>query len=217
MRHFDAVIFDVDGTLLDTTEGIMSSVRYTIARYSLSELSDRQLLSFIGPPIQKSFIKAYDITENDAQELAVCFRRHYKEYDLYKAKPYDGIYDTISRLKKNGVCIAVATYKREDYARDIITHFGFDRYSDIICGADNNNKLTKTDIIINAVNKTGADNAGAVMVGDSDNDAGGAKGAGISFIGVTYGFGFHDDSVYKFENVGIAGCPEDISGLIINE
>jgi len=212
MQHFDAVIFDVDGTLLDTTEGVLASAGYTIKQYGLPEISQEQLLQFIGPPIQNSFAKRYHLEGDILQQLATTFRDRYKTTDLLKAKPYEGIYETMEALQKRGICIAVATYKRQDYTIDLMRHFGFDRYTDIFCGADHENKLKKKDIIENAVKLAGCtDFAKAVMVGDSDNDAIGASAIGTGFIGVTYGFGFHTaEDVKQYPNVGTAEQPQDI-------
>lgn len=212
MQHFDAVIFDVDGTLLDTTEGVLASVGYTIKKHGLPELSYEQLLQFIGPPIQNSFAKLYHLEGDVLQELATTFRDRYKTTDLMKAKPYEGIYETMEALQRRGVHIAVATYKRQDYTIDLMKHFGFDRYTEVFCGADHENKLKKKDIIENAVKLSGCtDFDKAVMVGDSDNDAIGAAAIGIGFIGVTYGFGFRTaGDVDQYPNIGVAKFPQEI-------
>ena len=89
------------------------------------------------------------------QELAECFREQYKTKDLLKARPYPGIYETIEKLKINDVGIAIATYKRQDYARQLLYHFQFDKYTKVIYGADNYNKLKKSDIIIKCMKDLG--------------------------------------------------------------
>lgn len=129
MPHFDLAVFDVDGTLLDTTEGVLSSVEYTIEHFGFEPLSEQRLKKFIGPPIQNSFADAYGLSGDILQEIASVFRNRYKDVDLLKAKPYDGIYEAMDSLVKKDVKIAVATYKRQDYAERILRHFGFDRYN----------------------------------------------------------------------------------------
>lgn len=209
MQRFDVVIFDVDGTLLDTTEGVLSAVYYTIEKHGLDKLTDAQLKSFIGPPIQDSFARAYGLEGTVLQELATTFRNRYKDFDLLKAVPYDGIYEVFESLIDRGIKPAVATYKRQDYAEGILRHFGFDRYTDILYGADHDNKLKKKDIIEKCLIDTGVkDYNRAVMIGDSDNDAIGAKMIGTNFIGVTYGFGFKSAQEAKeFPNIGVANTP----------
>lgn len=212
-----AVIFDVDGTLLDTTQGVLSSVEYTIKAHRLPSLRKEQLLTFIGPPIQDSFARTYGLEGDILQELAATFRNRYKEEDLYKAAAYDGIYEVCDELKRHGIAIAVATYKRQDYAVKIMRHFGFDRYTDIIYGADHENKLKKVDIIRKCLVSVGISDYGdAVMVGDSDHDAIGAQKVGIDFIGVTYGFGFKAaKDAERFANtIGVAEKAAEILGCV---
>lgn len=217
MRDYDAVIFDLDGTLLDTSEGIFRSVGYVIDRLGLPKPSPEIMRSFIGPPIQRSFMRVFGFTKEEGDMAANMFRDRYKEDDIYCAVPYEGIFDTIEKLRKGGIKCAVATYKRQDYAEKLLIRFGFDKICDRICGSDFEGRLSKRDIIENAIRYTGVtDRSRAVMVGDSDNDAQGAAEINVPFIGVTYGFGFSDaDDVNAFANIGIAAVPEDIAGIIL--
>lgn len=212
MNRYKLVIFDLDGTILDTTEGILASVEYTIDKYRLPRPSKETLLSFIGPPIQLSFKNIYDLSDEMIQEMAVEFRNCYSGTDnLFKAVPYDGIYELFSSLKKQGYQVAIATYKREDYALRLLRKFHFDEYTDIMFGGDNENKLKKKDIIIKCLEKAGVDNpCEAVMVGDTEHDANGAKELGMDFIAVTYGFGFSKDSTEDIENLKRADKALDI-------
>lgn len=212
MQHFDTIVFDVDGTLLDTTEGVLASVKYTIQKFGFEMLSEEKLKKFIGPPIQNSFAKAYNLEGDILQDIATVFRNRYKDFDLLKAKPYDGIYELFEKIVAEGKKVAVATYKRQDYATEILKKFGFDQYTEILYGADHENKLKKSDIIRKCLDDTETfDYRKAVMIGDSDNDAIGADQIGISFIGVTYGFGFETaKDVMKFPNVGCAKTPIEI-------
>lgn len=216
-RRFKVAVFDLDGTLLDTSEGVLASVRYTIDYFGFAPLKDEQLKCFIGPPIQDSFAKTYGLKGNVLQEIATVFRSRYREADLFKAVPYEGIYDVFERLVENGIKPAIATYKRQDYATEILVHFGFDRYTDIMYGADHENRLKKNDIILRAIRDAGVVNPlEAVMVGDSDNDAVGAQLLGVKFIGVTYGFGFHTLSdVQRFPHIGSARETAEIARLIL--
>lgn len=219
MSKYDIAVFDVDGTLLDTTEGVVSAVKYTIDKMGFEPLSENKLLEFIGPPIQDSFAKAYGLDGEILQDIATCFRNRYKDYDLLKAKPYDGIYDVFDKLLDNGVKLAVATYKRQDYAETILKHFGFDKYTNILYGADHENKLKKVDIIKKCMDDLGVtDYTRAVMIGDSDNDAIGAKQIGMDFIAVTYGFGFKSKKdVNLYAPHGVAGNTRDIVGMILQK
>lgn len=212
MPSFDLAVFDVDGTLLDTTEGVLASVQYTIDHFGFESLSKQQLKKFIGPPIQNSFANAYGLSGDILQEIAGVFRNRYKDVDLLKAVPYDGIYEAMERLVEHGVKIAVATYKRQDYAEKILRHFGFDRFTEIMYGADHENKLKKRDIIEKCIRDSGiSDYSSVVMIGDSDNDAIGARDIGVNFIAATYGFGFENaQEAMRYPNIGIAASPLEI-------
>ncbi len=217
MEKYKAVIFDVDGTILNTTEGVLAAVKYTIDKMGFHPLDEAQLLTFIGPPIQDSFAKAYGLEGQILQVIAACFRDRYKDFELLKAVPYEGIYEVFQALSDNGVKLAVATYKRQDYAEDILRYFRFDRYTDIIYGADHGNKLKKTDIIRKCLESLGINSSSqAVMVGDSEYDALGAKEAGMDFIGVTYGFGFQSiPEVFSCYAVGAAKSPRELLKFLV--
>lgn len=217
MRSYDAVIFDLDGTLLDTSEGISASVGFVIDALGLPRITPDVLRTFIGPPIQRSFARVFGMDKEGADMAANMFRDRYKEDDILLAIPYDGIFDTLAFLRDAGIRTAVATYKRQDYAEKILVHFGFDKAVDAICGSDAEGILTKSDIIENAIKKVGVtDRKRCVMVGDSDNDAEGAKGIGAPFIGVTYGFGFATkEDVDAFPNIGVAKDTKDILRIVL--
>lgn len=216
---YEAVVFDVDGTLLDTAEGVLASVAYALKRCGLPELSDEQMRTFIGPPIQNSLTKYYGLKPKEIQRITEVFRERYKEEDLLKAKPYKGIYQVFETLRQNDIKLAVATYKRQDYAIRLLQHFGFDKYTSVLYGADNENKLKKKDIIKKCMDDLNVyDYSGAVMVGDSDNDAVGAQELGMKFIGVTYGFDFKGkEDVMKFPSIGCAFHTKDILRIILGE
>lgn len=215
-RKYDLVIFDVDGTLLDTTQGVLAASKYTIEKMGYEMPDDDVLASFIGPPIQDSFAKTFQLNGPVLQEIATIFRTRYKDEDLLKARPYDGIFTVFDELKKQGIKTAVATYKREDYAITIMEHFGFHRYAEWIHGADHDNQLKKKDIIELCMKESGVtDRSRIVMVGDTLHDALGAQQVGIDFIGVTFGFGFHTaNDIGDVPYVGCADSAEDILKFI---
>lgn len=190
LKNYNTIIFDVDGTLLDTSEGIISSVNYTIENMGLPDLSNEEKEAFIGPLIHNSFRNKYGLNDEDTYKAAKIFRERYSTIDLCKAKLYDGVLELLKYLKTNGYKIGVATYKREDYALKILNEFGITPFCDCIMGSDFYGKLTKHDIINNCINKIGSNRSEILMIGDTDADKIGAEKAGIDFLAVTYGFGF---------------------------
>ena len=208
-------IFDVDGTLLDTSEGVLSSVKYTIERFGFDMPDDKQLRTFIGPPIQRSFADTFGLSGDIIQEMTAVYRDRYKGDDLIKAVPYEGIYECFDSLESNGIKTAIATYKRDDYAQRIMKHFHFDEHTKIIHGADDKNKLSKSDIIEICINESGIPKEKVLMVGDTDNDAIGAEGIGVDFLAVTFGFGFKPGEEITYPHVHVSDTAADIASFVL--
>lgn len=203
-----AILFDLDGTLLNTTDGVLESAIYAAKQMGYPELPHDTMLKFVGPPIQNSFIDYYGCNAERAQEAANIFRQYYKEKALLKADYYGGVIDLLEQLKAKGKKIAVATYKREDYAITILQHFGIAEFCDSLHGADNFNILTKADIVNICIDELGEPKNEVVLIGDTEHDAIGAEKAGVAFLGVTYGFGFKSvEDVDKYTNIGCALTP----------
>ncbi len=210
------ILFDLDGTLLDTTEGILESAVYAARELGYPELPRETMLQFIGPPIQQSYMKYYGASTEEAQHAAEIFRNYYKEKALLKASMYPGMEELCETLKEAGFRMAVATYKREDYALTLLNHFGFDRWCDPMHGADNFNVLKKEDIVRMCMEEMGALPENTVLIGDTDHDARGAAKAGIPFLAVTYGFGYKPGKPVETdaELAGIADMPMQIVQIL---
>jgi phosphoglycolate phosphatase len=194
-KKYSAILFDVDGTLIDTSEGIIKSVEYTVDNLNLRPLSEEEKKSFIGPKIFDSLKNVYpELSESEVKDAAKIFRDRYSTVDLLKAKPYDGVTELLKKLKKNNYLVGIATYKREDYALEIVKYFGIADYCDCIEGSDFDGKLTKQDIINKCIDKLNTDKSKILMVGDTDNDKIGAENAGVDFLAVTFGFGYKPDN-----------------------
>lgn len=205
-----AVIFDLDGTLLDTGKGVVKSVKYTIQQMKLPSLSQSELETFVGPPIKNKLQQTFNLTEEQAVEGMNIFRNHYGKEDIYIAEPYAAIEDLLGMLKRDGYKLGVATYKREDQAIKLLEKMQIADFFDVIHGADSEGKMSKADVINKSLLDLGCIPEEAVMVGDSDNDAIGAATAGMHFLGVTYGYGFKSEAdVAKHVNIGsVADCSE---------
>lgn len=211
IRRFEYVIFDLDGTLLDTREGIINAAVYIMKKYGMPIPTRNVLEGIIGPPIQESFRNLFDLSSEEAVEMANAFRKVYISEDyLLKAVPYEGIFDLFDSLKKSGVKTGVATYKREDLAKQLIYKKGFEKYTEYIYGSDYKGKLKKSDIILKCLDNIGCkDYSRAVYIGDGKSDGVAAITAGIAFLAVTYGFGFKTiEDTFEFDPIGVAdSCP----------
>lgn len=198
---YDAVIWDIDGTLLHTAEGLCAAYRHCIETLRLPMRSDAALASYIGPVPQEVFRREFGLGAEDAQSAADMFRAWYKENGLRLAYPYPGIPNVLRQVQGLGLRQAVATNKRQDYALEICRIFGISAYCSPILGPDNVSSKTKADLICECLAALQVERA--IMIGDTPGDAAAAAKAGVAFLGVNYGFGFH----------GVAGYvdrPEDI-------
>ena len=207
---YRALVWDIDGTLLNTLEGLVAAYQYTIAKLNLPEKTYEEIATFIGPTPQTIFVSKFGLSEIEAQKAADIFRDRYKNVDLLKAKPYSDLLSVLEKLSGIGYKQAVATNKRQDYAVDICRHFGIDKYCRPIYGADNFNKLSKAELIKKCLNDLEVTNNQAVMIGDTLGDKTAAEQAGVDFIGVNYGFGFKNIE-------GYANSPSEILGLLKDE
>lgn len=198
-------IFDLDGTLLDTSEGVFGSVRYTETKMGLEPIDNAVLSQFVGPPPKEMYMRIYGLSEDKAID-AVRFHREYgMERAINEAKIYDGIQEMLCKLRKKGFKIAVATLKKQRIAEAILERFGLSKYFDTIVGMNDEESLSKSNTIDIAMKNVHATRA--IMVGDSDYDRLGAMEAGVDFIGVLYGFGFDKNKTYDFV---VASTPRDI-------
>lgn len=191
MSKYQSVLFDLDGTLMDTSQGILKSVDLAISQMGYTSLTPDEKRSFIGPPIQLSLKNKYNLDDKTAARAAEVFRNAYKNQFLFEAEVYPGIYTLLEALHKSRIKTAVATYKREDYTKKLLDQFSFTPLFDFIMGSDFEGKLSKTDIVKECLYQTsGGEPYQSVLIGDTLHDANGANACGIDFIGVTFGFGF---------------------------
>ena len=184
-------IFDLDGTLMNTSPGIFASANMAVQAVGHPPEHDiTQLSKFIGPPIVDCFIHTYNLEEALIPKAIECYRKEYSKNGQYNAQEYPKMKDTLAQLKARGYLLAVGTLKHEFLARNMMQHFGFSSYFDSIRGADLESKLTKTDIVNKVLADLSVLPSESVLIGDTLHDLNGALGAKVSFIAVDYGFGF---------------------------
>lgn len=215
-ENFRTILFDLDGTLTDSSPGIINSVRYALDKMNLKIPDDKVLNKFLGPPLTYSFEEFCGMGAEQAKQAAAVYRERYKDYCVIENSLYDGIYDVLEQLKSAGKILAVATTKPEVMAEKIVSHFGIRHFFTAVCGAapDGSNGK-KAGIIRNALEKCGEDDLGqAVMIGDRFYDMEGAKEVGIASIGALFGYG----SRPELEEAGadyIASVPYEIAKIIL--
>ena len=196
MSNFDAVLFDFDGTVADTGEGVFLCVRYAIDAHGLEQPSDEEIRKFIGPPMIVSYHTLYPhLSDDEVQSLMQSYREKYAEVGLYKYKLYDGITELLKKLNENGIKTAVASSKPQEALENIIKVSGIDKYFDCIVGADRTyTDSDKATIVEEAIKRTGVtDKSRVLMVGDRKYDIVGAHKAGIACAAVLFGYGSQEE------------------------
>lgn len=185
------ILFDLDGTLTDPMIGITKSVQYALRFYGIEESNLNALCPFIGPPLKDSFMKYYHFPESQAEEAIKKYREYFSVTGIFENRVYDGIEDLLKQLKSCGKQLLVATSKPEEFAVQILEHFGLAQYFEYVCGASMDEKrVKKGDVIAYAIEMAGIEDVSlAVMVGDREHDIIGAKENGMDSIGVLFGYG----------------------------
>lgn len=204
LKKQKAILFDLDGTLLDTTKGVVEAVKITLSELGMEIPPYEILKQFVGPVMQDSFEKHFGFEKEKALECANLFRANYKKHSLFLAEPYSGILDFLAFLKDSGYKLAVATNKSHENAMLILEKFGIAKYLDCAVGCDLEGRLSKADIILKCLKELAVEKYEAVLIGDSTADSDGAQKAGVDFMAVTYGFGFKSkDDLKDVPNVGV--------------
>ena len=212
-----AVLFDLDGTLLDTSSGILGALKEAISECGLSPIKKGDESIFIGPPMQKTIGEYYHLDKEKSMQIANIFREKYKTHHfLLQAKLYDEIVPLLMELKKKNIKTAVATYKREDYALDLLNCFDLTKHFDVYHGSDADGKMSKSDIIEKCLAEMGVNKGQTILLGDTNSDLQGAINAHCLFVGVTYGFGYKNKNDLPLDSiaVGIIDKPLELLDLL---
>ena len=194
---YKSIIFDLDGTLMNTKSGILTCLACILEKNGLPPVEKSREMKFIGPPMRQALKAEYGLSDDDAFEAAQEFRALYAESYAMMARTYPAMKALLATLKEQGCKLSVATYKREDVAKRLLKQHKLDGFFDVIKGSDFEGKLTKRSIVENAINAVNVSAKNTVIIGDSTGDGMAAKQVGADFIAVTYGFGFHCDKDFE--------------------
>ncbi len=207
----DGIVFDLDGTLIDTLEDLKDSVNFALAKFNFPARSLDEIRSFVGNGVKRLVYLSVPegTSEETSEECLNIFKEHYKGNSRNKTAPYAGINEMLEKVNENGYKTAVVTNKIQDAAIEIIRSFFGDRIDVIIGQVDGVAQKPEPDGVWLALEKLGVSKENAVYVGDSEVDCMTAHNAGIPCIGVTWGF--RDRSVLEEHKAEfIIGKPEEI-------
>lgn len=186
----DVVVFDLDGTLTQSEEGIFACIRYALGEMGLPVPEEGVLRKFIGPPLAYSFEHFLHLSPEKTEEAVAHYRVRYNQVGLYENRVYAGIQRLLQLLHRQGKLIRVATGKPQEPARRIIQHFHLDRFIDLVVGPVDQHVPDKAELIRKALPSAYGK---AWMVGDRCFDVEGGRAVGITTIGVVYGYGTREE------------------------
>lgn len=210
-----AILFDLDGTLTDSGEGIINCALMTLERFGLPLPSREEMRVFVGPPLTDTFAK-FGVPQDRVDEAVAIYRSRYIPIGAYENEPYPGIREMLASLQEQGFRLYVATSKPEGMSVKILEHFDLARYFTRICGAaSDRSRSTKEEVISYLLEETG-ESGNMIMVGDTIYDIVGAKALGIPAIGVSWGYGVVED-MEKAGAVAIARSVESLKTMLEEE
>ena len=193
---YKAILFDLDGTLTESVEGITKSVQYALEKIGKPESDLEKLKVFVGPPLLDQFMKYADLDEETARKAVEYYRERYADTGIFENQVYPGVENMLNVLKNKGYRLAVASSKPEYFVKKVLDHFHLTDYFEVIVGSEMNGARTgKAEVIEETLRRLGlSGHAGeAVMIGDREHDVLGAAACGMKCVGVTYGYGSEEE------------------------
>ena len=207
------IIFDMDGTLVDSWPGMEYCYNQTFKEYGREDMTNDEFVSgFVGNLTENLRVMLH--IEDDELERAVrIFREHYKERGHALSTPFPGMLDLVRKLHSEGFRLGIATMILQQYAVDILDELKIRDCFDVVEGSDITGERSKADMIRNCMVKTGISNDDTVMIGDSFNDQKVAEKAKVGFIAAAYGYGITVQNCEEY-NIECAPRPEDVRKAI---
>lgn len=214
MRRYKLIVFDLDGTLVDTSEGIINCHIYAnkIMNRPLKEGSISKAI--IGGSLLKVYEDNFGYNNQEAEKAIKIFRDYYRKIGYKQCKLYPGIKECLIALKLNGFQLAVVTLKEKNLAKLVLNFLGIDTFFEVIYGTTDLSVIEKYEMLNMCMRELKIEQYNTLLIGDSENDALSAKKAGIDFIGVLYGYGLTEN---KNDNYVVKNCIQLINLLINNQ
>jgi len=210
------VLFDLDGTLTDSSPGILNSVAYALEKMGVEPPPREELFSFIGPPLKGSFQRRFGFDEEQALRAIRYYREYFSAGGLFENAVYPGIPEALERLRGAGKKLCVVTSKPEEFSLRIVEHFGLLPLFEAVCGASMDASRTeKAQVLRYALDRLGIAPEDCLMVGDREHDVLGAKAvSGIPCLGVLWGYGSREE-LYSAGALALAETPEAMADWIL--
>lgn len=211
MKKYSTILFDLDGTLTDSSPGIINSIIYALKKYDINVYDMTLLRKFLGPPLHESFEKFFGFDKEKSLQAVKYYREYFSTEGLLENEVYCDITDLLQNLKENGKTLIVATSKPQPFTDRIMEHFDLEKFFDFIAGSNmDTTRSKKAEVIEYALSECNIiDKLSVIMVGDRAEDMIGAQTVGIDSIGVEYGYGTFDE----LKNAGATYVVKDVKSL----
>ena len=190
MQDYRYLLFDLDGTLIYSHEGIFACIAHTLNVMGRQELCTMdRLRRCIGPTLVYSFSHYFEMSEEDAVRATAVYREEYAKTGVHQNRPVEGALETLQALKEKGCVLALATSKPQGFAEQIVARWGFDTYLSVVVGAGVDGSLpTKASVIEEAMKRLGASKEACLMIGDRKHDKEGADENGVDCAMLKVGY-----------------------------
>lgn len=216
MDKFTTLLFDLDGTLTDSQEGLVNCMKYAMDKMGYDMPDDAQ--KFLGPPLYQSFAEFLGMNENEVNEAVKIFRERYSTIGLFENRVYDGIPEMLKKLKDSGMRLMVATSKPQAYAVRILERFELLPCFEIVGGAGldgtRNYKHEVIEYVLAQADIT--DRNSVLMIGDRKQDVLGAHKTSLKCMGILWGYGSYEE----LHNAGadfIARTPKEAADMLLRQ
>ena len=216
MPKYDYILFDFDGTISQSAEGVRYSLERTIEKMGkpMPDLSD--YLKYLGPPLVNTMKNICGFSEEECEKGADIYREFYKTAGVTNNCLYDGMAEVLKKLSASSAKLAVCSSKYEKFVKEACDYLNITRYFDAVCGSSKDgSRKEKADLIPYALQRLGAGkNCRAVLIGDTYFDAQGALQTGTDFIGAEYGYG-KKEPMEQYGARAFVKSPSEIIGLVL--
>ena len=207
MPHYDAILFDVDGTLIDSAPGILNTLEMVFRDMGV-DLTNVNLRRYIGPPLRKSFAEHFSDPAK-IEEATERYRMIYHEKGSHEGGAYPGVPEMLRRLKDAGFTLCTATCKPTEVVTPILEEQGIAGYFAFIGGASmDESRDTKNDVIRHVLSQPALQGKRVLMVGDRSDDLQGAANCGLDAAGVLYGYGSREELEPFHPKLLVESCKE---------
>lgn len=214
---YNTILFDMDGTLIDSGPGVMRCIKHALTFYGINDAPESELKKCVGPPLSDTFGNRFKLPETEIMRAIEIYREEYHKGGIFECTLYPGIVDCLKTLNDKGFKCFVTSSKHDKACRIITDHFGItDLFYDIVGSSADASRETKTEVLEACFTlHPDIKKEESVLIGDTVYDAKGAEECNLDFIGVTYGFGSRE-SLLATNPVTLLDTTEEITNYLLS-